>query len=125
MKGVVSLCPQLKVIVTSPLTRAMETADLLRKVVKNAALREDERLAPGGDCLSLVEELASSVGDADAAALVGHDPQLSSLVATLCTHDGGSGFVALDKGGAAALTRESEHWELAWLASREQLERTK
>ncbi|HET9199967.1 MAG TPA: phosphohistidine phosphatase SixA [Dehalococcoidia bacterium] len=122
MRGIAVACPDLACIVTSPLVRAAQTAELLKKQFKNAELRVDDRLAPDGDWRGLVDELANS---GQAVAVVGHDPQLSTLVASLCSNGRNSSFVALAKGGAAGLTRGDHGWTLDWLATREQLEQMK
>ena len=68
---------------SSPLVRAVQTAELLAF----ASLRYDvtilEELRPEGGVGRLLAEVARRVKDEEAVMLVGHDPQMSALVAAL------------------------------------------
>jgi phosphohistidine phosphatase len=121
MKGIVGLTPHIQRVVTSPLARASETADLLAKAGKTQ-VAIDERLAPGGTVDELIEELTGQ-GDSAVFALVGHDPQVSNLVVSLSTGQkvARRQFVGLDKGGAAGLNYEDGRWKLEWLCTRKAL----
>ncbi|MEX2238124.1 MAG: histidine phosphatase family protein [Dehalococcoidia bacterium] len=117
VRGVAKLAPDIGLIVTSPLPRAAQTAKLLSKALGGVELVEDDRLVPPGDAAALIDELRA---DGKTAAIVGHDPQLSTLVSILPS-GASSTFVALDKAGAAALVYESGSWRLDWLMTRDQL----
>jgi phosphohistidine phosphatase len=71
-----------KRIVSSPLARTLETAEVVIAALR-LKLEPETRteLAPGGDALSLVRELAAS--GARRVMLVGHEPDVSSLTAHL------------------------------------------
>ena len=77
-----------RVLLTSPLVRARETADEVGAALRRALRLPGEvpivvraELSPGRDQLGLVRELFAA-GD-DNAVLVGHEPDLSELVAHL------------------------------------------
>lgn len=72
-------------IVTSPLVRARQTADIVAEVLGlHAALDLSNQLAPSGDPLRLVVETFRAAPDREAATLfIGHEPALSMLIALL------------------------------------------
>lgn len=75
------LAPEL--ILTSPLLRAVQTADILAERLKYAGeLIVADDLEPGF-ALPGLERLLAKHGDARAVCLVGHEPDLSQLVVTL------------------------------------------
>lgn len=70
-------------IITSPLTRAVQTAELLAaEVGSRAELRADACLATGGN-VKQVLELIRSTKKADGLMLVGHEPLLGQVAAEL------------------------------------------
>ncbi len=69
-------------IVSSPKLRALDTARILAERLKMDVL-VDARLSDDAS-LSAVEGVLSTAGDVRSALLVGHDPDLSDLVALLC-----------------------------------------
>ena len=121
MKGLVGLAPGLQRVVTSPLPRAAETAELLAKAAR-AQVAVDERLIPGGAVDELIEEIKEQ-GDTAVIALVGHDPQVSDLVVSLSTGQkiARRQFVGLDKAGAAGLRYQDGRWTIEWLGTRKAL----
>lgn len=104
-------------ILTSPLVRAAETAEILRKAYGLGKARVCEALA-SDDCDAVLRALEEV--DADAVALVGHEPWMSELLSYLLTGAAG-GMTATFKKGAAALVmsegppRPGECW-LEWLS---------
>ena len=89
-----------RVILTSPLLRARQTAELLGEAFDNAKIRIDlrvsEALAPPGRLQGLLKEARR-----DDLIAVAHDPFLSEWIGTLCF--GKPGRVQLKKGSLAAL----------------------
>ena len=86
----------LDIILTSPLTRAFQTADIVAHELKmGEKLVQDERLAPGFGIEELVQVLKDHA-DAESIMLVGHEPDFSQTVAALV-----GGRVLLKKGGLA------------------------
>jgi phosphohistidine phosphatase len=87
----------LDVILTSPLTRACQTADIVANELKMVALlKQDERLAPGFGRDGL-ELLLADYPAAKTIMLVGHEPDFSLTISALT----GGGKVILKKGGLA------------------------
>lgn len=70
------------VIITSPKVRAARTAEIVAAALE-CEVRRDERLASGFDLVS-VEAILFDAGEPLKPVLVGHDPDFSDLVATLC-----------------------------------------
>lgn len=105
-----------KLIITSPLVRAVETAEILRKVakLKKPALLVNEALSPGVEADAIVDLVRSQ--EADSVALVGHEPDFSACISQLI----GGGSLALDKGFIGCLKFEGipaiGAGELVWLA---------
>ena len=101
-------------ILTSPLTRALETAEIVAgRLGASNLLESDTRLEPGFD----TEELAGILADyADAGALmlVGHEPDLSGIVSALI----GGGTIDYKKGAVARVdlfAAERPAGSLVWL----------
>lgn len=69
-------------VVTSPKLRAKQTAEIVAAHV-DATVQEDERLAGGLD-LGDLDGILQGAGEPGRPVLVGHDPDFSDLVASLC-----------------------------------------
>lgn len=103
------------VVISSPLPRAVQTAELL---VDGVGLADrpivDARLAPGAGWSDLAQAMAS-YPDARRVMFVGHEPDLSRAVALLT----GASSIRLRKGGVACVefpgVPEPGAGELAWL----------
>ena len=124
VNGLVRLLDPIETIAASPLRRARETADLLAARWPRATRVELPELAPGLDR----EALATWVDSQDAAslALVGHEPDLSGLIAWLIAGPAGA-RVHMRKGASALLTLRGRCGpraaELEWLMTRGALRR--
>lgn len=71
-----------RVILSSPLVRALQTAELVAQFCKpDEPVRVRREIAPGGDLRGLLMEIARS--GQKRVMLVGHEPDLSELVAGL------------------------------------------
>lgn len=85
-KALVDLDEAPLLLIASPLVRAVQTAEIIAIVTKiddrEGALTVRRELSPGGDGAKLVRELASS--SLKRVMLVGHEPDLSELTASLC-----------------------------------------
>ena len=106
-------------VFSSALVRAWQTADIL---VAEAKWPKQERLAdlePGGRMPPILEPLRHAPSDA-CVVLVGHEPDLSRLVAWLLT-DGRDLELEMKKGGAAFVRFDGKpaagKGSLAWLVS--------
>lgn len=93
--------PKSRLTITSPLTRAVQTAEIMaaRACRKNVVVATP-LLMPGADTSGIIEHL-KGCGAAGRVMLVGHEPQLGSLAAALLGR--GDGSIALKKGGCVAL----------------------
>ena len=103
------------VVVTSPLARALQTAEV---IVEGLGLTDrlvvDNRLAPGATVTGVIEIL-SKYQDHAQVMLVGHEPDFSQIAAEL---SGGSGDIWLRKGGLIRVDLDSitgRHGVLRWL----------
>jgi phosphohistidine phosphatase len=92
---------------TSPLLRARQTAELAVQAGLAPALAQAEALAPGGDAAAWLQQCsAGQVLDGQRWALVGHEPDLSSLAAGLIGAPAGS--LQLKKAGVILLDWSAE-----------------
>jgi len=93
--------PKPRLTITSPLTRAVQTAEIAaKKTYRKNIIVSSGLLLPGADITELVSHL-KSCKDAKRVMLVGHEPQLGSLIATLLGQEDGT--VSLKKGACVAL----------------------
>ncbi len=95
--------PQL--VLTSPLLRSRQTADLIAKFVPNRPTVVDrQELAPNGDVGALVAWVAQEASHLNEIAWVGHAPDVGHVAAALI----GDGRCAIDfaKGAIAAIEFE-------------------
>lgn len=102
-RGLRNVVPRLDLLATSPLVRAVETAEILgveyeRKQVVVEALRPD---SPYDDLARWAREHTKK----DVVAIVGHEPHLSGLASWLLTGSNNS-FIDLKKGAACLLEME-------------------
>ena len=77
------LVPLPVLVVSSPLVRAVQTAELLAAAVKCNTIEIHPDLTPEGDGERLLRWLATRLEEGQGVALVGHDPSISSLLAHL------------------------------------------
>jgi phosphohistidine phosphatase len=101
------------VVLSSPLVRARETAELVAEALGLAdRLRDDERLASGFDAAQLRAIIQENHG-AETLMFVGHEPDFSLTVGELV---GGAALVC-KKGGLARVDvdEESHTAQLVWL----------
>ena len=81
--SIAKIGPKPRRIITSPLTRAVQTAEIAaEKACRKNVVVASGLLLPGADISELVTHL-KGCKDAKRVMLVGHEPQLGSLVATL------------------------------------------
>lgn len=104
-------------IVTSPLPRARKTAELAASVLGlSQALRIDEILLPESPATAIRAWLGNH-GEKELM-LVGHNPNLSDLLAILCGLPEGTPGLELKKGGVAYFQGEKvSEFRLSWLAT--------
>lgn len=122
-RGLHSLVPRVDVLASSPLTRAMQTAQLLAKVYEKGDPVVVEALVPGKRPPELATWLRTQAVQ-KTVAIVGHEPGLSAAVSWLAAGTERA-FLELGKGGACLLDL-GEHIEagaamLLWLLRPSQL----
>ena len=86
-------------ILTSPLVRAQQTAEILREAYTDASIIETDALAPGGSYRAVLSALGS-LRDASNTALVGHAPDIGELAARLL---GARGAIDFKKGAICCI----------------------
>jgi len=102
---------KLDVMLTSPLLRARQTADLAAKALK-LDVTDDDRIVDL-DTRKL-QAILRDHRDADAIMLVGHEPSMSETISRVM----GGGEIDLKKGGLACFEvrdADSVHGRLLWL----------
>ena len=100
--GLRRLEPELTRILTSPLVRACQTAEILQEQLPGPAPEELPLLAPGGSLERLLFHLREA---GEAVALVGHEPGLGRLICLAVAGRAGAG-TPLRKGGIARIDFE-------------------
>jgi phosphohistidine phosphatase len=74
---------RLDLILTSPLVRAVQTAEILAGAADHGEVAVLAELDPKFDVEAVRKAISTRAEKAEAVAIVGHEPQLSSLLATL------------------------------------------
>jgi phosphohistidine phosphatase len=112
-------------ILSSPYTRARQTAEIVAEALDLKKLLEfSDHLTPNGSAKALIAELNKLNPAPESALLVGHEPYLSELISTLTS---GETRVAIDfkKGGLCKLEIDSLRYgrcaTLAWLLTPRQM----
>lgn len=109
---------EVDVIATSPLKRALETAEIIaRKLKKQRLLEQWDELKPEGDQKALYKRLARLKQDSSVL-LVGHEPYLSTMISELISGKRES-RISLKKAGLAKVELTAmlpvPSGELRWL----------
>ena len=104
----------LDVLLTSPLVRARQTAEIVADVLDlHDCIKEEKRLQPGFGVEELMEIVRDNA-DAKRIMVVGHEPDFSTVIGSLI----GGGGVVCKKGGLVRvdITRgDKPRGELVWL----------
>jgi phosphohistidine phosphatase len=113
--GLVWLGVEIDVVITSPLVRAKQTAQLLSAgFPAKPPIKTVDALAPGHVPAEVMEQVAREGSGRSHVAIVGHEPDLGELTGWLL---GTRRAVPIKKGGACRLdldTLTSRHGTLAW-----------
>lgn len=126
VKGLVKLGVEFDLIMTSPLARAVETAEITATAVglPKKEIKQSEHLAPGASAEHLFAEIKSHAG-VEAIALIGHQPDLGGLISRIIQSDGGALSIQLKKGGVCCLnvteTVPTLRGDMVWLLTPRQL----
>ncbi|HWE02167.1 MAG TPA: histidine phosphatase family protein [Tepidisphaeraceae bacterium] len=122
-RGLHRLIPNIDVLVSSPLTRAIQTAEIVTGIYDGLELVQIGQLAPGKTPTALLSWIAKQAPHATIA-LVGHEPHLGVFVSWMLTGLQES-FVTFKKGGACLLELDGEikagRAKLLWLLKASQL----
>jgi len=121
--GLATLQPHVHIVATSPLVRAVQTAEIIASEYDREIVTVDA-LAPDADPARTLEWIGTQRADWTVA-LVGHEPHLSALVSYVLAGKG-TAFVELKKGGACLLEVASfspGSSTLKWLLTRRELVR--
>ena len=106
-------------VLTSPLVRARQTAQILTEVAGWPAADEAPELSPGGPALAVLALLAQDRGPLTA--VVGHQPGLGYLLAACLLGGGGSLPIEMKKNAVACVSFDGQpragHAALKWLAT--------
>lgn len=119
-KGLRRVAPSLDLIVTSPLIRARQTAQIVAKAVKLSKILEIPELKPEAAPAALLHWLQ---GRREASiAVVGHEPQLGRFIAWVCARSR-EPLTVLKKGQCALLDIDAAagHATLLWSLKPSQL----
>ncbi len=109
-----------EIIVSSPLTRAKQTAEILKQVFFDAQLLEAPELAPENRPAAFVQWLKAHAKEARRVLVVGHEPHLGHLASWLLSAQEES-FIKFKKSGMACFEMDSltkvqaGEAELLWL----------
>lgn len=115
-RGLTRVLPQIHHLWSSPYVRARQTAEPLESLYR-CPLHTSPVLAPPWQITTLGDWLDSALGSGEIAILVGHEPDLSSLIGAWIGAQGTS--VPMEKGTACLLRvtgslAGSAHHELLW-----------
>jgi phosphohistidine phosphatase len=123
--GLRTLDLELEAIVSSPLVRAKETAEIVAGALGMSDRLETSNVLETGSDPAKIERWLRQRAEGRLM-LVGHNPTLSDLVSLLVVGSRMSSICDLKKGGIAALSRRQESsglFELSWLAPPQLLRR--
>jgi phosphohistidine phosphatase len=116
-KAIAELVPDLKVLATSPLVRAVQTGEIIGNAYEGLSAVQIAPLAPRKTVAALLQWLQQQRADATVG-LVGHEPQLGIFASWMMTGLQ-EPFVTFKKGGACLLEIDGEikagRAKLTWL----------
>jgi phosphohistidine phosphatase len=94
-------------ILSSPFTRARQTAEIVAGVFRaEKKLVLEDSLTVGGDLRELIHRINTAYGTLERILLIGHEPSMSELISVLIAGDTRVS-IALRKGGLCKLTTDA------------------
>jgi phosphohistidine phosphatase len=126
VKGLVKLGVEFDLLLTSPLKRAVETAEIVGTGtgLTKKEIKLSGNLAPGASAEELFAEIKGLPG-VEAIALIGHQPDLGGLISRIIHSDATSLSIQLKKGGVCCLnvteTVPRFRGDMMWLLTPRQL----
>ena len=124
-KGLLKLNVELDLILTSPLVRAVETAEIVASGLglSRKEVVQTDNLKPGASTDRLFAEIKKHAG-VESLALVGHQPDLGEIISRVAQGNGNLSLV-LKKGSVCLInvleTVPTLHGNLMWLLTPKQL----
>jgi phosphohistidine phosphatase len=124
-KGLRNLGVEFDLVMTSPLARAVETAEIIIDVLglEKKEIQQTASLAPGAPIDELFAEIKRRMG-VESIALVGHQPDLGEIISKIVQCDGGLA-IQFKKGSVCSInvteTVPTLRGELVWLITPRQL----
>jgi len=124
-KAIEALGLKFDLILSSPYTRARQTAEIVAEALNaRKKLEFTDNLTPAGSFKKLVDFIKDLSSSPKSILLVGHEPYLSQFISLLVGGDQGLS-IALKKGGLCKLSSQSlkaGHWAtLDWLMTPKQM----
>jgi len=117
--GLKKFAPRPQRLLTSPLVRARQTAQILTDVAGWPAARVTPELSPGEPALAILELLSRDRGKLTA--VVGHQPDLGHLLGACLLGGGGALPIEMKKNAVACVSFSGRpragHAALRWLAT--------
>lgn len=124
VRGMRHLDLEFDLILSSPFTRARQTAETVEAIFKTDNLCLSKNLASGGDARKLIAELNGNYSSLQNILMVGHEPDLSKLISRLSAGDEKLSL-HFKKSGLCKLTAEKLRFgrcaTLEWLLTPKQL----
>jgi phosphohistidine phosphatase len=106
ISAIIKTGPKPRLTITSPLTRAVQTAEIVaEKACRKNVVVASRLLLPGAEIGELITHI-KGCGEAKRVMLVGHEPQLGLLVAALLGREHAA--ISLKKGACVALDFDPE-----------------
>ena len=119
-RGLATIAARPDRMLVSPLVRTVQTAKVLTETIGWPEAETSPVLEPGASTEEIIALLASNPHD-ERVAIVGHEPDLGSLVSKLTAGAGTPSFVPMKKGGVARLVCDGVPGpgtaDLRWLAT--------
>ena len=126
VNGLAKLGVEFDLILTSPLARAVETAEIVGAAVglTKKEIKQSNNLAPGASVEHLFAEIKGLAG-VEAIALIGHQPDLGGLISRIIQSDRGELSIQLKKGCVCCLNVTEKvptlRGDMVWLLTPRQL----
>ncbi|MCE3010497.1 MAG: histidine phosphatase family protein [Proteobacteria bacterium] len=102
VKELVRLCPDVDMIVCSPLLRSQQTSEIIAKAYKISKIDQSAELVPEAPPMAFIQWLSQFGRRKVAVVAVGHEPHLSTLASWILAGKTDS-FVELKKSGFAVI----------------------
>ena len=113
-RALAALQVELDVALSSKLTRAMQTAEIvLAEMGYKDRLITDEAMRPESG-YEQFQRLLSNYADKKSILVVGHNPSITDFVTQMLLSKGGREFLDFKKGAVAKIETDGEHATLKW-----------